>query len=192
MTRQLALIALWFPTLLWGQAPESIIKAPETWNSEIISFPLSFAPEIQLEGFEDIRFAPGWSDPSSGQFWTYHFTWVLEKPIELDASYLERTLTIYFDGLAKTVAGQMPDTSVAEKSVKPISQFQQTVIGFTGIVRVFDPFHTLDMITLNVKVRERNCTASGKQLISFELSPKSFDHHVWNIFRDIETIIACN
>ncbi len=188
MTRQIVLIASIFPVLLWGQAPEPIIKAPETWNSELISFPLGFAPEIQLEGFEDIRFAPGWADKNSEQFWTYHFTWVLEKPVELYEAYLESTLTLYFDSLAKTVAAKMSDTSVAEKPAKPICQFQETTIGFTGAAKIFDAFHTMNMVTLNIKVRERNCTASGKQLISFELSPKPFDHQVWNIFKNVQLI----
>ena len=188
MTRQIILIASFFPVLLWGQAPEPIIKAPETWNSELINFPLAFAPEIQLEGFEDIRFAPGWSDPNSDQFWTYHFTWVLEKPVEVDAAYLERTLTIYFDGLTKTVIDQMSNNSITEKPAKPICQFQKTGNRFTGTVKIFDAFHTMDVINLNIKVRKRNCTASGKQLISFELSPKPFENHVWNIFKEIKII----
>jgi len=186
MTSQLILITLFFPMLLWGQAPEPIIKAPETWNSELINFPLAFAPEIQLEGFEDIRFAPGWADPSSDQFWTYHFTWVLEKPVELDAASLESTLTLYFDGLAKTVLDQTSDNSVTEEPAQPICQFQGTGNRFTGTVKIFDAFHTMNVITLNIIVRERNCTASGKQLISFELSPKPFDHQIWNIFKNVQ------
>lgn len=175
-------------TSLYSQNRESVLIAPDQWNSEQIAFPLAFAPGIQLEGFEDIRFAPGWSDPRSKEFWTYHFTWVLEQPVELDEDYLESTLSIYFDGLAQTILGQLPDTSVMEEPAKAISQFHKTENGFTGTIRIFDAFHTMEIINLNIKVRERKCTASGKQLISFDLSPKPFDNQIWNIFNNIQVI----
>ena len=53
-----------------AQVPKTVLDAPEGWRAEIIDFPLSFAPEIDLTGFEDIRFSPGWADSTSIDFWT--------------------------------------------------------------------------------------------------------------------------
>ena len=48
-------------------------SAPDNWRKEIIEFPLDFAPEINLSGYEEILFAPGWSDSDAEDFWTYYF-----------------------------------------------------------------------------------------------------------------------
>lgn len=171
-----------------SQNLKTILKAPDHWNSEQIDFPLAFAPEIELEGFEDLRFAPGWSDPQSEEFWTYHFTWVLDKPVKLDKDYLEATFSIYFDGLTRTVLNQTTDSSVQEKPEKTISQFQKTESGFTGTIKIFDAFHSMESLTLNCKVQERICTASGKQLVSFDLTPEPLDNQIWNIFKNVQVI----
>ena len=39
--------------------------APEGWRHERLAFPLDFAPDIELEGYEELRFAPGMFDPGS-------------------------------------------------------------------------------------------------------------------------------
>ena len=73
----------------YGQEHETVLGAPENWQSEIIPFPLGFAQEIDLVGFEDLRFAPGWNDPNSQEFWTYMFVWYAEK----DSAMTEKKLT---------------------------------------------------------------------------------------------------
>ena len=45
--------------LTYCQEKESILSAPDKWQSEIIPFPLGFAPAINFIGFEDLRFSPG-------------------------------------------------------------------------------------------------------------------------------------
>ena len=63
----------------FGQEQETVLNSPDNWRKEIIAFPIGFAPEIKFKGFEDIRFAPGWSDSTSNEFWTYTFVWYIEK-----------------------------------------------------------------------------------------------------------------
>jgi hypothetical protein len=38
----------------------NLLETDSTWNQEIFHFPISFAPEIKFEGFEDARF-PHWA-----------------------------------------------------------------------------------------------------------------------------------
>ena len=53
-------------------------SAPKGWRSERIPFPLSFAPAMKYQGFEELRFGPGMFQPESETYWTYGFFWWLE------------------------------------------------------------------------------------------------------------------
>lgn len=84
--------------------PATILNAPENWRMEIINFPLSFVPSLDYIGFEDIRFAPGWADTTAVDYFTYTFTWVLDKNPKLDQEKLETQMKAYFDGLIAVVS----------------------------------------------------------------------------------------
>ena len=43
-------------------------EVPAGWRSEVIPFPLDFAPSLTHRGFEEIRFAPGMFDPADTLF----------------------------------------------------------------------------------------------------------------------------
>jgi len=176
---------------VFGQTIETILSAPDDWNSEIIPFPLGFAPEIDFVGFEDIRFAPGWSDSNSEEFWTYHFTWFIEKSDPMTEDALTEIFNQYFDGLMRLVLEEEADSENINELDKTISLFIKTDEGFSGKMRVFDSFFTKDYIMLHVKVREKTCEESNKQMISFDISPKGFDDEIWKIFANVEIIEAC-
>lgn len=66
-------------------------------------------------GFEDIRFAPGWADTTAVDYFTYTFTWVLDKNPKLDQEKLETQMKAYFDGLMAVVSERedLPKTEVS-------------------------------------------------------------------------------
>jgi len=168
------------------------LKAPDNWRSEILPFPLEFAPEIALTGFEDVLFAPGWADKDSEAFWTYHFTWFidLEEPMSVD--FLEKNIKMYFDGLANAVLKGNTDNAEFKEPDPALCLFIKTAEGFQGKLRVFDPFFTKDAILLNVKVKEVICKKSNKQIVSFNISPKGIADPIWNLFDGITTLSGCN
>jgi len=47
------------------------MAVPAGWRSEVIPFPLDFAPAIHHGGLEDLRFPPGMFDPRSPDYWSY-------------------------------------------------------------------------------------------------------------------------
>jgi hypothetical protein len=72
-----------------GTAQESVevpfyLPTPEGWRTETIPFPLEFAPELDYEGLEELRFAPGMFKEGSADFWSYAF--VTRKPIQLNVN----------------------------------------------------------------------------------------------------------
>src|SRR4051812_6700953 len=65
--------------------PPYALTAPEGWGVERFAIPIEFAPSIPYKGVEDIRFAPGWSDAKSNEYWTYAFLWYLDGKPAIDA-----------------------------------------------------------------------------------------------------------
>ena len=76
---------------------------PAGWRSEVIPFPLDFAPSLAHRGVEEIRFAPGFFDPAAAGYWSYTFVWRLDEPAMLDATAVAGELTTYFRGLIDAV-----------------------------------------------------------------------------------------
>ena len=50
-----------------------ILEADSTYLKGVIKFPFGFAPEINCEGYEDLRFAKDWRNPVGIEFFTYAF-----------------------------------------------------------------------------------------------------------------------
>jgi hypothetical protein len=44
-------------------APPAAWPVPAEWKSEIIPFPLGFAPGLAHRGLEELRFPPGFNNP---------------------------------------------------------------------------------------------------------------------------------
>jgi hypothetical protein len=175
----------------FSQEYETVLSSPDNWQGEIIPFPLGFAQEIDFEGFEDLRFSPGWNDPNSQEFWTYMFVWYVEKVSPMTESKLTEYFNLYYDGLMG-IDDNNRDTTNSNQLDKTICLFVKTDEGFDGKMRTYDRFFTKDYITLNIKVKESFCPETNKQIIRFDISPKDFDHEVWGIFDDVSLKVKCN
>ncbi len=121
-TTLLLMVACFFPLGLMDAAGGSNASlyqlAPETWRAEVIPFPLPFAPAIDLEGVEELRFAPGMYNPESETYFTYTFIWWLEGRPRIASDGLERYLLLYFSGLYE---------AVSKRNEKDVSQFRVTL-----------------------------------------------------------------
>lgn len=176
----------------FGQENEAILSAPDNWKSEIIPFPIGFAPSIDFVGFEDLRFSPGWNDSSSKEFWTYSFVWYIETYGAMTESKLTESFKSYYDGLMGVDMQNQADTTNSNKLDKTLCLFIKTNEGFSGKIRVYDAFFTKNYMTLNIKVKETFCPKTNKQTILCDISPKAFDHVVWTIFNDVKLDVKCD
>src|SRR5689334_3811165 len=77
------------------------LPVPQGWTIERFLIPISFAPQISYKGVEDIRFAPGWANAKSDEYWTYAFLWYLEDAVKITAPIIEENLKAYYTGLFK-------------------------------------------------------------------------------------------
>jgi hypothetical protein len=185
------LIWLLINGLAFGQSVETVLEAPETWVTEIIPFPIDFAPGIQFTGFEDLRFSPGWSKSESDQFWTYMFVWYVDYEKPLTEDQLTESFNFYYDGLTDIDIRNEMDTLKTNQLNKSICLFVKTAAGFSGKMQIFDSFFTQDYITLNILVTESICTKTDKHIIQCNVSLKPFEHEVWGIFDEVKVSVPC-
>ena len=169
--------------------PETIQTAPSDWRMEIINLPLSFAQSINYEGFEDIRFAPGWAVTTAADYFSYTFTWYIEKNPKLNQEKLEVQMKEYFDGLMTLVAerNDLPKTQASFNYTKAKNAFAAS-----GEITFYEAFFKKRMITLNVDIAGRPCKSTGKYLVSFNLSPQDRDQQIWKDFEQVKVILDCD
>jgi hypothetical protein len=139
---------------------------PAGWKTEVIAFPLGFAPAIAHRGAEVLRFPPGFFDPTSGNYWSYAFIWRTEDPAQLDAAALGAELTTYFRGLIEAVDEKKRITArgeiVARATAAGAGRFQLTA-------HVFDAFKTAAPLDLTGTAERRPCRTGA--LWVFVLAP---------------------
>jgi len=142
-------------------------EVPAGWRSEVIKFPLEFAPTIAHRGYEDLRFPPGFFDPASGDYWSYAFLWRTEDPAQLDAAALGAELTTYFRGLIAAVdAKQHRIAAPGEITARAVPAGPAR---FELSAHVFDAFKTAAPLDLTGFAERRPCRAGA--LWVFVLAP---------------------
>jgi len=138
---------------------------PAGWRSEVIPFPLDFAPTIDHTGEEELRFPKGFFDPASLEYWSYTFLWRTTDAANLDAAALAAELTVYFQGLIAAVdeKKQVKDRdAIVARATANGARFELTA-------HVFDAFKTGQPIDL-VGWAERHPCGSGAIWV-FVLAP---------------------
>ncbi len=168
-------------TLTFGQKKEdlNLIQVDSTWGKEIIQVPFWFAPEINYEGYEDIRFAKGWEDINSSGFWTLVFAWDINLNTAPTAKFFVDNLKSYYDGLMKVVNEDEELIIPKTKAFFIESKTNNGTTIFEGTVETYDAFTTKRMIFLHVKIESHYCEKAQKYIPLFKFSPKNYEHDVW-------------
>ncbi|GAB5527159.1 MAG: hypothetical protein Roseis2KO_50310 [Roseivirga sp.] len=163
-----------------------MLTAPDTWGPEIFSFPLEFAPSIDYQGFEDIRFAPGWSDTTANDYFTYTFVWYLDADPKLTKDKVTDHVKAYFSGLMSGTSGRDDLPAVT-------ASFNQRQNGtYTGSVNTYDAFFKKKAMTLHITVESIHCQSTGKYIVWFKLSPKGPADPIWQMFEAVKLKLDCN
>ncbi len=156
----------------------SILSTDRNWVKEIIQFPIDWAPDLKLTGFEELRFAPKWSDSLEGGFWSLVMAWEVEATKALTSEEIELNFRAYFDGL-------MIPNHWATTFPKPMVLFvpvstdgkKNTLV---GKMKFFDGFHTGKLTTVNIKVETHFCKVKNRAVTVFRISPQKLDHEIWS------------
>jgi hypothetical protein len=175
--------------------PSYNLSTPQGWNVERFGLPIDFAPSIPYKGVEDLRFAPGWSEPKSNGYWTYAFLWHLEGRPESNPQIIEENLTAYYNGLVGRNIEQrkIPKDKLVQVKVK----IKQTSTGkednqtYFGTIDMLD-YMTQTPITLNCIVHIRLCPLEqNNTFIFYEISPRPLTEPVWKELQNLWTTFEC-
>ena len=182
-----------------AQTPENYVPSytldvPKGWGVEHISLPLDFAPSIPYKGVEDLRFAPGWSDPKAGDYWTYSFLWNLEGKPDITPEATEKNLTAYYTGLIgrnieprKIPKEKLVPVKVSIKKVKTEAGDLQT---WSGTIDMLD-YMAQKPITLNAVVHMRSCPDKDNLFMFYQISPQASTHEIWKELKKLWESFEC-
>jgi hypothetical protein len=170
------------------------LQVPTGWTTELIPFPIGFAPGIGYKGMEDLRFAKGWGDIISDEHWCYAFTWWLDGKPVINEGTLQQNLTEYYTGLVnrninkKSIRENKIVPTVA--SIKTMATMSGDIATFTGTISMLD-YHSENPIILNCMIHIKKCDTKDHTALLFQISPKPFDHLVWKQLNMLNTNFTC-
>ena len=170
------------------------MPTPKDWRTETIPFPLDFAPELDYEGIEELRFSPGMFAENKLDFWSYAFVWWVPEETSFDTERLQSDLDLYFRGLNKAVAKAREfelGKAVVEIQLQPVDASSEERRQWKGIARTFDVFATRRPIKLNVRIDISECPEQGYLVAFFQLSPQPVHHNIWDVLDGIREGFRC-
>ena len=187
MKTTLLVLTFCFGSLLFAQTttPDLLTRLPD-WKTEIIAFPFGFAPSIPYKGYEDLRFAPNWSDSTHTQFWTYVIAWSIDEKKPVSKKDLSTHIKAYYDGLMRVKA-------INTGNSKPATALKLKQKGkqFRGTMQVYDNFFTHKVITLYLEIEQYYCTTLNRRIVQFRISKQHFEHPFWQTIRTVKVEAAC-
>lgn len=177
-------------------AEPEILLMPENWKFERIDFPLGFAPDIDFEGFEELRFSPGIFTTTSPDYFTYIFTMMIKNKRELTSSELESMLLSYYRGLGAAVAEQkeaLTDTTKITVAVRAKSGGDKSGNRrFSASVHFIDYFTDGREIDLHMEIELLSHTATNDLVLFALVSPQQPDSSFWKELRMQKQLILEN
>lgn len=169
---------LLFSALCHSQVTKKpLLKGDASWASEIIQFPIDWAPGLTLQGFEELRFAPEWDQQKSVQFWSLVLAWSVQTNQALSTTKITDNMEHYFDGLM-----QPNDFSIKIPIVNLVllkKEITTNHSSWIGRMKVHDNFHTNKLITLNITVDQYFCETDLTSQVVFRFSPQELEHSIW-------------
>ncbi len=175
-------------------SPTYLLPVPEKWSVERLSLPPDFAKDINYKGVEDVRFAGGWGDAKSEEYWTYAFLWWTEGNAELNTSILEKCLKSYYAGLiARNITPRkIPETKLIPTvvSIHVANTDKGDLETYSGTISMLD-YMTQTPMVLNALIHKKNCSDKSHSFIFFEISPKQMTDPVWQKLNKLYEGLEC-
>ena len=177
----LALLASLLPAVSQDVLPHPLLPdTPEGWRPERLELPLSFAPDIELEGYEELRFAPGMFEAGAPDYWSYLFGIHVEGDHRVDEAFLQDFLERYYGGLCRAVGGER---GMDAEDLETTVHVDALAHGFHACIDTVDAFVTQERITLNLEI---DVDPGPRHTVLFAIaSPAKKDAPVWATLRGL-------
>ena len=163
-----------------ASADELLPATPEGWRFERLDFPLSFAPDLELAGFEELRFAPGMFEPAAAGYFSYALALRIEGDVLVDEAFLRDFLARYYRGLCAAVGADRPggiDLSGFAVELEPEGE------GYRARVDMVDAFVTGQALRLDLSLAVD--PRPGRTEVLGVASPHPRDAAIW---KDLDAI----
>ncbi len=190
-----SLIAMMFVGI--ANTSESLLpKTPDDWRHERIEFPLTFAPKLAYQGFEELRFAPGMFNPESDTYFTYVFAIKLKGKHKIDAKFLKKFLYEYYLGLCKTVSKgedwKLDFSKISAQVTTAVGARDASLNRFDATIHMFDTFVTGKPLTLHVELIASSTNPDDVACVFAMATPKPKDKPIWRLLRGIGKKFSCH
>jgi len=137
-------------TLADAQDTKSVLSIPPGWRVENTTYPPPWAKSLPWKGKIELRFPPGFFQPTSPFFWSYPILYKLQGDCITNDAELKRALLDYDAGL---YGGQYSPSQI-DITVQNTRQGQRgrpNALTFKG----FDPFTTKQPLTTYLQIQRR-------------------------------------
>jgi len=169
------------------------LPTPNGYTTEVIPFPIEFAPSINYNGVEDLRFTAGWGNAATEDYWSYAFLWWLEGAPEINENVVTNNLEAYYSGL---VGRNIKPRNIPENKIVPVQVKVTPTAATAGDAQTFEgAVYMLDYmqqkpITLHVRVHVRTC--DNKTVVFHEISPQPYNNVTWKALDEIWNGFKCS
>jgi len=161
------------------------IETPKGWRTETLSLPTSFAKDMKLTGFEEVRFAPGMFRPDAEDFFTYCFVFCLPNQTPPNQKVLTEELLKYYRGLAVAVTKRSGiDVKPASFTLK-ITPVKDSKTKSRAVMTWVEPFATRKSQTLILEIESIVDSSIKGCVLKIAVSPKPHDGDVWKPMRKL-------
>ncbi|BBM03272.1 hypothetical protein [Microbulbifer sp. GL-2] len=177
--RLLVSAAVMFSPVLFAEELSTYSEFPKNSKTEVIPFPIEFAPDITLNGIEELVFLQGMYKPDSEAFFSYAFSWTHkpEKAQVFKKSEIKKFIAAYYSGLYKAVSnGKERESTVI---------IEQAGEKYRGQISWIEPFVTKEDQTLYFEGSEVYCEKTNELRWYFLVSPQDSSHPVWTELQSI-------
>mgnify|MGYP002631226562 CR=1 FL=1 len=154
----------------------------EGWPAETFPLPPGFAPTLP-SGTESLRFAPGWRDPKTEDFWSYAFVMWIDEPVP-DSAHVGELLNGYYDGILSVFARNAGKDIGSDPVQVKVTRTAPNM--YEAQMHAIDAFATFQPIDIRVLV-DVIPEAKGPTTVHVRLSPQPKEHRIW---RALEAAIA--
>lgn len=164
-----------------ARALDYFATVPEGWRTEVIEFPLGFAPDLPLKGKLELLFSPGMFTEGAEDFWSYNFIWAIRGSDRPQREAMEKLLEEYYYGLQTAVSKKAltDPVSVTLESQSPCAGNWR----YRGHAQWTEPFRSKAAQRLNLDITLINRGDNTGWYAVFSASPQAADHAVWQTLK---------
>jgi hypothetical protein len=163
-------------TFAHAEEPKSVLSVPPDWRIENTTYPPVWAKSLPWKGKIELRFPPGFFEPTSKFFWSYPILYQLRGNCITNDAELKRALLDYDAGLygGKYLPKQI---NITIENPKPRQPDQPQTVTFKG----YDPFTTKKPLTTYLEIQRRFDSRTDTTTILILRSPRPINKRdaVW-------------